>query len=171
MSTELDQAKAAVDEAIQQIGVLSITAMGRYSALLNALRGFGSLDDARYNFAMENSLLEDAHKQWKLAVHALERVIALDVLVNPETGGHDQSPYIHGDGTPIHPGCACDGSKPFASMPFPDDNPQSPTYFPRPGVVELAHPDNVAYEETIQARERAGDDAAAVRAYYGTAGR
>ena len=147
MSTELDQAKAAVDEAIQQIGVLSITAMGRYSVLLNALRGFGSLDDARYNFAMENSLLEDAHKQWKLAVHALERVIALDVLVNPETGGHDQTPYIHGDGTPIHPGCACDGS------------------------TSIAHPDDVIYEETVQALECADDDAAAVRAYYSGAGR
>jgi hypothetical protein len=83
-SSALDQAIAAVDEAIQQIGVLSITTHARYSVLLNALKGFGNLDDARYNFAMEAGLLADAHKQWKLAADALEREIALDP---PDTTG------------------------------------------------------------------------------------
>jgi len=133
-SSALDQAISAVDECVQHIGVLSITTMARYTNLLRALKGFGNLDDARYNFALESDLLADAHKQWKSAADALELLISQGVEVHPETGEHSVWPYVNGDGSMVHPGCACDGSKPvgFATTPF------ARVPFPEPSIRDYA---------------------------------
>ncbi len=60
-----------VDDAMNEVGSLTISYSGAYCGLQDAIRGFGNLEDARYRFAMEATLLSSAHDTWKQAVAAL----------------------------------------------------------------------------------------------------
>lgn len=147
----LDEAIAAFTVATNDVGVLNITASARYRALLDALRGHGDLDTARYAFAMEASLLESANKQWKLAADGLERLIALDVQAHPETGEHRASDYKYTDGTLSHPNCACDGADLLreGAKPFEKLTPFRSLPFPEPSMADMTRGNNSGFGDDL----------------------
>lgn len=148
---------AKYEEAASDLQIHNLTASGAYCRLTDALHGFGSLDDACYRFEMEVALEADAHDHWKLAAANLRQEVADQLISKSETprrcvqcGAVEvaSNRWLHANGCNE---CHADGAE-RAEL----------------SAAVALHIDNVLYEETIQARDRADDDAASTSAFYGS---
>lgn len=158
-----------VEDAMNEVGSLTVSYSGAYCGLTDAIRGFGNLEDARYRFAMEASLLSAAHDTWKQAVAALNTQVEDGVRWQQWIMGARK--YCGGCGVaekyeePFRGGWCSDCIATNIEARDQTNDHSLERY--RTLAEREAHPDNVLYEERIQARERADDDAAATRSFYG----
>lgn len=157
--TPLDEAVVVYEQAANELGALSVTCSGAYTKLTDALKGFGNLEDARYRFSMEAALFSSAHNNWKKAVYDLDQRVADGVewkawfdaprLWCKNCGAWEVYTRRFVNGTCLD--CIAD-AHPDAEGAL---------------MLSVEHPDNVAFDCEIAARERADEDAAAKRAFYG----